>query len=134
MVWNSFFLSRKRNAAAFTLFLELQKLCAENPGTVLAGTNDGSPILFHTECGVIANNFILRNEDKAHIDEISRLMGLTPEQIRAERPDIKYLLLRVRDFSVFRDKVAYLVVDSPIAKQLFIDTTPPPGFVLLNVA
>lgn len=119
-------------ASALPLFLELNALCAEDPGTVLASNDDGSAILFHSECSVIANNFILRNEDKAHIDEISRLMGLTPEQIRAERPDIKYLLLRVRDFSVFRDKVAYLVVDSPIAKQLFIDTTPPPGFVLLK--
>jgi len=119
-------------ASALPLFLDLSALCADDPGTVLASNDDGSAILFHSECSVIANNFVLRNEDKAHIDEITRLMGLTPAQIRAERPDVKYLLLRVRDFSVFKDDVAYLVADSPVAKQLLIDETPPPGFVLLK--
>jgi len=119
-------------ASALPLFLELKTLCADDPGTVLASNDDGSAILFHSECSVIANNFVLRNEDKTHIDEITRLMGLTPDQIRAERPDVKYLLLRVRDFSVFRDNVAYLVADSPVAKQLLMDPTPPPGFVLLK--
>lgn len=119
-------------ASALPLFLELNTLCADDPGTVLASNDDGSAILFHSECSVIANNFVLRNEDKAHIDEVSRLMRLTPAQIRTERPDVKYLLLRVRDFSVFRDNVAHLVADSPVAKQLLIDTTAPPGFVLIK--
>jgi hypothetical protein len=119
-------------ASAFALLLELQALCADDPGTVLASSDDGSPVLFHSECGVIANNFILRPEDKVHIDEVSRLMGLTPEQIRAERPDIKYLLVRTRDFSLLKDGVAYLVEESPIAKQLLIDETPPPGFTLIK--
>jgi hypothetical protein len=119
-------------ASALPLFLELNTHCADDPGTVLASNDDGSAILFHSECSVIANNFVLRNEDKAHIDEVSRLMGLTPEEIRTARPDVKYVLLRVRDFSVFQDNVAYLVADSPVAKQLLIDTTPPPGFVLLK--
>jgi hypothetical protein len=89
-------------------------------------------VLFHSECSVIANNFILRAEDKAHIDEIDRLMRLPPERIRAERPDIKYLLLRTKDFSLIQDGAAYLVADNPIAKQLFIDPAPPPGFELVQ--
>jgi hypothetical protein len=119
-------------AAAFALFLELGEQCAEDPGTVLASSDDGSPILFHTECSVIANNFILRPEDAAHIDEIGRLMRLSPDELRIQRPDIKYLLLRSRDFSVERDGVSYLVPENPIAKQLFIDFPPPPGFTLIS--
>jgi hypothetical protein len=119
-------------AAAFTLFLELENLCAEDPGTVLASTDDGSPILFHTDCSVVANNFILRSEDKAHVDEVRRLMRLTPEEIRSQRPDIKYLLLRAQDFSVQRDGVDYLVEASPIAKHFFLDAAPPPGFRLVS--
>jgi hypothetical protein len=119
-------------AAAFTLFLDLQKLCAQDPGTVLADSNDGNPILFHTGCSVIANNFILRAEDKAHIDEVNRLLNLTAEEIRAQRPDIKYLLLRTSDFTIEHEGVSYLVADNPIVKQFFIDASPPPGFALVS--
>jgi hypothetical protein len=48
---------------------------------VLASADDGSAILFHSECSVIANNFILRPEDEAHINEIDPLMGLSPEEV-----------------------------------------------------
>jgi hypothetical protein len=119
-------------AAAFALFVELKELCTEEPGTVLASSDDGSAILFHTECSVIANNFILRPEDEAHIAEVGRLMRLTPEEIRTQRPDIRYLLLRSRDFSIARDGVQRLVAESPIAKQLFIDPSPSPSFTLVS--
>jgi hypothetical protein len=100
---------------------------------VLASADDGSAILFHSECSVIANNFILREPDKLHIDEIARLMRLPPAEIRAQRPDIKYVFVRRRDFSVIEDdNVAWISAENPIAKQLFIDETPPPGYTLIK--
>lgn len=119
-------------ASAFPIFLDLRTLCASDPGVVLASPDDGSAILFHSECSVIANNFILREPDKTHIDEVRRLMQLTPAEIRAERPDVKYVFVRVRDFSVLQGQVALLVADNPIAKQLFIDETPPEGYTLIK--
>ena len=120
-------------ASALSIFLDLRQLCAQDPGVVLASADDGSAILFHSECSVIANNFILRAPDKTHIDEVGRLMRLSPAEIRAQRPDVKYLFARVRDFSVIdADNVAWLIPDSPIAKQLFIDETPPPGYTLIK--
>jgi hypothetical protein len=119
-------------ASALSLYLELGALCARDPGTVLASSDDGNPILFHSDCGVIANNFILRAQDNAHIDEVDRLMKMTPEQIRTARPDVKYLLVRAGDFSVIRDNVAYLADGNPIAEQLFLDPTPPAGYTLLK--
>jgi hypothetical protein len=119
-------------ASALSLFLELGALCKDDRGTVLASSDDGNPILFHSDCGVIANNFILRAQDSAHIDEVDRLMRMTPEQIRAARPDVKYLLVRARDFSVIQDDVAYLADGSPIARQLFLDANAPPGYTLLK--
>jgi hypothetical protein len=119
-------------ASVFALFLDLDRHCAAEPGTVLANTNDGSAILFHSDCSVISNNFILRAQDKTHIDEIDRLMRLTGEEIRAQRRDVKYLLLRGRDFIIVRDGVAYFDTENPIAKQFFIDAAPPPGFALVN--
>jgi hypothetical protein len=119
-------------ASAFAIFLDLGTLCSQDPGVVLASADDGSAILFHSECSVIANNFILRRSDEAHIDEIDRLMRLSPAEIRAERPDIKYVFVRVRDFAVMQDNVAWLNAGSPIAKQLFIDEAPPAGYTLLK--
>jgi hypothetical protein len=119
-------------ASAFSIFLDLRSLCATNPGVVLASPDDGNAILFHSECSVIANNFILRRADNEHIDEVGRLMSLSPAAIRAERPDVKYLFARVRDFSLFRGDVAHLLADIPIAKELFVDETPPAGYRLIK--
>jgi len=119
-------------ASAFSIFLDLRQLCAQDPGVVLAPADDGSAILFHSECSVIANNFILRDADKIHIDEIRRLMSSSPAEIRAERPDIKYVFVRLRDFAVVKDNIAYLIPGSPIGQQLFADETPPPGYTLLK--
>lgn len=119
-------------ASALSIFLDLRDHCANDPGVVLASPDDGSAILFHTECSVIANNFILREPDKTHIDEVDRLMRLSPAAISAARPDVKYVFVRVRDFSVLDGSVARLVAESPIAKELFVDETPPLGFTLIK--
>jgi hypothetical protein len=119
-------------ASALAIFLDLREMCAEDPGVVLASPDDGSAILFHSECGVIANNFVLRETDKTHIDEIGRLMRLPPAEIRAVRPDVKYVFVRVRDFSVLDGNVARLVAESPIAKDLFLAETPPMGYTLIK--
>jgi hypothetical protein len=119
-------------ASAFSIFLDLHELCAEDPGVVLADPDDGSPILYHSECSVIANNFILRPEDKVHIDEIGRLMRLSPEEIRRQRPDVKYVFVRTKDFSVLQGNEALLVEESPIVRELFLAEKPPPGYALIK--
>jgi hypothetical protein len=119
-------------SSAFPIFLNLEELCAKDPGVVLASADDGSAIVFHSQCSVIANNFILREEDKAHIDEINRLMRMTPEQVRTERPDVKYVFVRVRDFSLLIGNEARIVEESPMGKQLFLDDEPPPGYTLIG--
>jgi hypothetical protein len=119
-------------AAALPIFEDLGRLCADDPGVVLANSNDGSPILFHSDCGVIANNFILRSEDERHINEVGRLMRLDPAQIGTERPDIKYVFVRAESFRIFEDGTSYFAAETPIAKQLFLDASPPTGFTLIR--
>jgi hypothetical protein len=120
-------------AAALPIFYDLENLCRENPGVVLAHSNDGSPILFHSDCSVIANNFILRPEDQRHLDEIERLMRLSPATIRAERPDVKYLLVRAASFGVPRDTDEFdFLEEIPIARELFLADSPPPGYTLVR--
>jgi hypothetical protein len=119
-------------ASALPLYLELGNLCAADPGVVLASSDDGNPILFHTDCSVIANNFILSSQDAAKIDEVGRLMRSTPEHLRADALGLKYLLIRVRDFSVMSGNQAVLVENNPIAKQLLSNDRPPEGFTLIK--
>lgn len=59
-------------------------------------------------------------------------MQSTPAEIRSQRPDIKYLLVRVRDFSVLEGDTAYLVDSNPIAREFLMRDTPPEGYTLLQ--
>ncbi len=117
-------------ASLLPLYLRLTPLCAEDPGLVLASTDDGSGVLFHTECSVISNNFILTPSDEVHIDEITRLLHLDPAEIVTQRPDIKYVLLRARDFLNAVEDGVELAKNSPVAQQLLTNREPPPGFEL----
>ncbi len=98
---------------------------------MLASTDDGNAVLFHSDCSIIANNFILRPEDARHIDEVSRLMRLSPAEIRRQRPDVKYMLVRTGDFIEVKDGAVVLAASSPIAMQLLTNTVAPPGYELL---
>jgi len=111
---------------------ELRRRCADEPGVILASTTDGAPILFHTECSVIATNFILRAADAAHIDEVTRLMSSTPAEIRARRPDVKYLLVRTLDFTVLDGGRYRLATNNPVVNELLLSDSPPEGYKLLT--
>jgi hypothetical protein len=120
-------------ASMLGLYLGLGTACGEDPGIVLASSDDGTAILFHSDCSVIASNFILTPEDGQHIAEISRLMGLAPDEIRRQRPDIKYVLLRARDFLQAKgDDAVELSKDNLVAQQLLTKNAPPPGFSLVK--
>jgi len=118
-------------ANALPIFRSLRDHCRSHPGVVLAGPDDGSAIVFHSDCSVIANNFILRPSDKTHIDEVHRLVRLSPAEIRSARPDVRYLFVRRSDFTVHDGDTARLSND-PIARQLFTDAAPPEGYTLVD--
>ena len=119
-------------ANAIGAYQALHDLCARNPGVVLASSSDGAPILFHTECSVIATNFILTQDDAAHIDEVARLLSSTPERIREERPDVKYVFLRSLDFGVLDDDGVRFVEGNAVVDQLLRSDSPPPGYTLIR--
>lgn len=87
----------KDYAAGRSMFPVLQDACREAPGIVLATSNDGHPIRYHTDCSVIANNFIMT---KLHIDKFDvslHLINQTPEQMVATAPSISYVFARLYD-------------------------------------
>ena len=114
------------------IYHDLARLCQEDPGTVLANHDDGNFVLFHSQCSVIANNFILRAEDERKIDEIDRLMKSSPQLLRTYEPALKYLLIRARDFSLVVDGTARLVTSNEFARQFLVAESGPPGFDLIR--
>jgi asparagine N-glycosylation enzyme membrane subunit Stt3 len=114
------------------LFLELAERCEQEPGVILAHENDGNYLLFHTECSVISNNFMLTQKDEQKIEQIEEMMRLSPDALRKYQPDVKYLLLRVQDFIVERDGKIEIDSNAPLGSALLTDSEPPEGFELIR--
>ena len=114
------------------IYLKLADLCEEDPGLILADQDDGNFLLFHTECSVISNNFILTAADERKITQLGAMMRLSPEALRHYQPEVKYVLLRSRDFSLERDGKTEIDSNSPLAKALLLDSDPPEGFDLIE--
>lgn len=73
--------------------MRLRDACAQAPGVALAGINDGHWIRYHTSCAVIGNVFLLTDQDARKRLEVETLFATPPERLRAERPDIRYVLV-----------------------------------------
>jgi hypothetical protein len=69
------------------------ELCRQNPGIALADEEAGHWIRYQTDCPVLANVFLLTPQHAAKVHENSRLLMLTPQQMLADRGDIRYVLV-----------------------------------------
>jgi len=114
------------------LFLELADRCKQEPGVILAHENDGNYLLFHTECSVISNNFMLTQKDERKIEQIGAMMRLSPDALREYQPNVNYLLLRVQDFIVERDGKIAIDSNAPLGSALLSDSEPPEGYELIR--
>jgi hypothetical protein len=114
------------------IYLKLAEVCAEDPGLVLADQNDGNAILFHSDCSVIANNFILGPEDDAKFARITRLMRSPTEELLHSNESIKYLFVRTTDFGHRVDDRLVLDPGNAIVTDLILNENLPEGFDLLQ--
>jgi hypothetical protein len=72
----------------------LKTACAAHPGVVLAEHGDGHYIRFHSECSVIADNFILTPQHVQKIRESEVLLSGSLAEVRARAPYVRYVLVR----------------------------------------
>jgi len=114
------------------VFLDLGERCEQEPGVVLAHENDGNYLLFHTECSLISNNFMLTPEDEQKIAQIGDMMRLSPEALREYQPEVKYVFLRSQHFIVERDGKLEIDRNSPLGTALLANSEPPEGFELIR--
>jgi hypothetical protein len=80
----------------------LADACKKDPGIVLARNNDGHYIRYHTECSVIANNFLLTEQQFDAARRVDALFQMTPAQLVASSFPVKYVLVRARGIVLVR--------------------------------
>lgn len=81
----------------------LAKACAEDPGVVLAYNDLGNYIRYHTDCSVIANNFLLTSQHEQKIAELDSLFNMDLDELLRTRPDIRYLFVGFPYLVINRD-------------------------------
>jgi len=81
-------------AVTQAIYPTLEQACRRNPGIVLASNNDGHYIRFHSQCSVIATNFLVTKQDEAAMTESQRLLEMTPAELLASGSQVRYVLAR----------------------------------------
>lgn len=70
--------------------------CQRDPGIVLARGNEGHYIRYHTDCSVIANNFLLTEQHLDATRRVGLLFAMSPEELLQSGFPIKYVFVRAR--------------------------------------
>jgi hypothetical protein len=85
----------------FAFFSVLEKACAINPGIAFADNNFGHYIRYHTDCSVVANNFLMTPLHEEKVRQMQQLMRLSPEEFLSTAPDeVRYIFARLDNFFV----------------------------------
>ena len=80
----------------------LAKECREDPGIVLARGNEGHQIRYHTDCSVIANNFLLTDQHFRAVQRVNALFNMSPEELLQSGFPVKYIFVRARGIILVR--------------------------------
>ena len=81
-------------AAGREMYAVLAEACEKDPGIVLAYSDDGHPIRYHTDCSVVANNFLLTPQHTEKFQVAGTLINMKPDQMISSAPGIKYVFAR----------------------------------------
>ncbi len=83
----------------FGLLATLHDACDKNPGIAFSDTNFGHYIRYHTDCSVIANNFLMTPLHEDKVREVKGLLTLSPEEFLVQAPaDVRYIFARLDNF------------------------------------
>ena len=126
-------------AVVHDMFSTLSEACEREPGVVLALSDDGHPIRYHTECSVIANNFLLTEQHGRKFSEVQSLLELEPSQLLEQRPDVDYVLVHMRVLfhrrpdGIVPTNIPDLFTSNPkLFGRLALEGVRPPGFELVR--
>lgn len=75
-----------------SMYPVLARACSASPGLVLANSDQGHYVRYHTVCSVIANNFRLTEQHAEKIQEMERLYSLSPQDLLNQAPRVRYVI------------------------------------------
>lgn len=114
------------------LMPELADTCKHSPGIVFAAPNEGHFVRFHSDCSVIANNFLLTPQHARKYLEAQKMLQWTPKELRTRRPDVRYVLATHRIFKQYHpsglvtlagaDELARVNADTPLMTDLLLSS------------
>jgi hypothetical protein len=88
----------------YPMFAYLEEGCAERPGIALVDNNFGHYVRYHTECTVIANNFLMTPQHEQKIQEMDRYLDMSPEELLAEAPpEMHFVFARLNKYFGIRE-------------------------------
>jgi asparagine N-glycosylation enzyme membrane subunit Stt3 len=113
----------------------LRKACQEDPGAVLADTTSGHYIRYYSDCSVVANNFLLTEQQFRKADEVTQLLSLSAAELSVRAPYVKYVLLRASSITKKADgtyEFAFFSESSQLSRDLFFRPQAPAGYELVG--
>ena len=126
-------------AVVHPIFETVKEVCDEAPGIMLGVQDDGHAIRFHSECSVIANNFLLTPQHGQKILQLRGLLGLEPAALLDVQPTVDYVLVHLyglyessADGPVPRSVDELRSLNPPLFNRLALDGDVPPGFELVR--
>ncbi len=121
------------------MFTTLGEVCAQAPGLALASNNFGHPVRYHSDCSVLANNFVLTRQQEEKIEQLNAAWAMTPAQLIEQMPQVRYVILALNDIYLYTDTGLreptmdeLAASNPPLAMALTFDTDLPAQFELLN--
>jgi len=121
------------------LFTDLARECKQQPATVIVSHQLGHYVRFHSDCPVIANNFLLTEQHFDKVREVAVLFDESPQGFRGTLEEPVYLLaflwgaFEIRGGSVQIESADSIQSRNPrLLVELFFDDPLPPGYELIN--
>lgn len=87
-------------SASRKLYNSLADACSEDSGLVLAYHDDGHYVRFHSDCSVLANNFLLTQQHEQKYSELEILLAMSPTDLIDRAPQVKYVFVRLENFYI----------------------------------
>jgi len=124
------------------IYPALASQCARKPAVALSNLDDANYILFHTQCPVIANNFLLTPFHEKKVREVRALMNLSAAELGRLAPQVGYVFVHRQSLFRLDDRGDMKFMaggnpddpDPPLVRELMTAAPGqlPPGFRLVQ--
>ncbi len=80
-------------ALTYDIYPDLQRECSRAPGVALSNLDDANYVRYHTNCSIIANNFLLTAFHESKVREARVLLDTPAAELVARAPFVRYVLV-----------------------------------------